>query len=263
MTAYTYAAFTYNLEGGNLAGVVVDKGLSHEDKLRITRYLGYSETVFISHSRAYDKKLEYYTVEGPIDFCGHATLAALKHLEIKDKIYIETENFILQAFNEGEEYFLSVDNPEFLETIAYGRIAGSLGIEKTDFDQNFPIQVVSTGLKDLMVPIKDVDTLKKIKPNFESIKKISNDLGIVGYHLFTMEGHTRNFAPAFGIDEEASTGSSNSALFAYLNQYIGQEKKRIFLQGHFMGSPSKIIVKEKDNLTFVGGCCKYIKEEEI
>ncbi|MEG1808059.1 MAG: PhzF family phenazine biosynthesis protein, partial [Cetobacterium sp.] len=65
------------------------------------------------------------------------------------------------------------------------------------------------------------------------------------------EIYCRNFAPLYGIEEEAATGSSNGALFGYLymNSII-KKVEPIAYQGENYGHISKIfgkIKKEGDN----------------
>lgn len=52
----------------------------------------------------------------------------------------------------------------------------------------------------------------------------------------------RNFAPLYGIDEEAATGTANGALTEYLywQGILKDEDQSLYLQGESMGRPSKI-----------------------
>ncbi|MBC8931820.1 PhzF family phenazine biosynthesis protein, partial [Escherichia coli] len=76
---------------------------------------------------------------------------------------------------------------------------------------HYPIQIVSTGLKDILVPIKSEADLYTLEPNFEEVKKVSKHYEVVGMHLYTFSDDRiicRNFAPLFDINEEAATGTS-------------------------------------------------------
>ena len=64
-------------------------------------------------------------------------------------------------------------------------------------------------------------------------------------HAFTIEKdalHCRNFAPLYGIDEEAATGTSTGALTYYLYKHgiIKPNETNLFIQGEAMGKPSRI-----------------------
>ena len=101
MEIYVASAFSKDNTGGNKAGVVVrDSHLTDEQKIKIARQLGYSETAFISASRNADFRFEYYTPVEEVPMCGHATIAAfvvLKHLGMlsKPEYKIETKSGIL------------------------------------------------------------------------------------------------------------------------------------------------------------------------
>ncbi|MDF5361739.1 PhzF family phenazine biosynthesis protein, partial [Vibrio parahaemolyticus] len=83
-------------------------------------------------------------------------------------------------------------------------------------------QIISTGLKDIICPIKSKIKLEKIDVDFNKLKDYSIELGVVGLHAFCLDkkdrtkAYARNFAPAVGINEEAATGTANGALIYYL-----------------------------------------------
>jgi trans-2,3-dihydro-3-hydroxyanthranilate isomerase len=136
-------------------------------------------------------------------------------------------------------------------------------------------QAVSTGLTDIILPVKSLSALKAINPNFFKLIQYSNTLNVIGVHAFTLETEEesstlacRNFGPAVGINEEAATGTSNGALGAYLVENavlkFVDNITIICEQGYYMNRPSKIIVslvKSKDNLIVkVGGKAIIVKE---
>ena len=74
----------------------------------------------------------------------------------------------------------------------------------------------------------------------------------------------RNFAPRFGIDEDAATGTSNGALTALLAIQGRVAAEKVFLlQGEDMGHPSLIIgqppASDKEGPS-VGGRFKLVKQ---
>ncbi len=111
-------------------------------------------------------------------------------------------------------------------------------------------QVVSTGLKDLIIPVKSKSVLDAIQPDFSKIGELSAQHGIEGYHLFALDEEvtavTRNFAPLLGILEESATGTASGALAAYLYSHgllsETDRKNIVFRQGESMGRPSHIRV---------------------
>lgn len=101
----------------------------------------------------------------------------------------------------------------------------------TDFSEELPLKIVSTGLKDLLIPVKDTRILQGIEPNSKEIEVISKQLDIIGYHVFVPSETTvncRNFAPVVGIEEEYATGTSNGALACYLFQTTKQLSSKTY-----------------------------------
>jgi PhzF family phenazine biosynthesis protein len=148
---------------------------------------------------------------------------------------------------------MSQNPPQFFEIVNKEEIADSLNITLNEMVEGLPTQVVSTGLRDIMVPIKDLETLNAVKPDFDKVAAVSSKYNTIGYHLFTIEtlgeahAHTRNLAPLYGIPEESATGTSNGALASYLFEYGEINRKQathlVIEQGYSMNKPSEIIVE--------------------
>ncbi|MEG0416137.1 MAG: PhzF family phenazine biosynthesis protein [Erysipelothrix sp.] len=263
---YVASAFSKNNIGGNKAGVVFLKDpLTLNQKMYVAKELGYAETAFVSQSKKADYKLEYFTPKEEVPLCGHATIGAfviLMHLDkVEDKDYsIETESGLLSVQINNGLVLMQQNTPEFYERIDIDELQQCFSTVAVDTEN--PTQIVSTGLKDILVPIVDKETLDQIKPNFEAIKKLSGKYNVIGMHLFTIsskEIYCRNFAPLYDINEESATGTSNAALACYLYaQNIDNRKKYVFNQGESLNSPSEIIVEldiydEEIHQVFVGG----------
>lgn len=260
MKVYTIRAFAKTKEGGNPAGVVMNADcLSENEMMSIAKKLGFSETAFVMKSQFADFKVRFFTPVEEVDLCGHATIGTFSVL-MKEKFIDpgrytqETKAGILEVkVNEDESVMMTQSKPGFFEKLDAQRIADSLNIAVEDLDLTLPCQIVSTGLRDVLVPIKDRKTLDGISPNFDRVKAISKELDVVGYHLFTLDtpdqakAYCRNLAPLYGIDEESATGTSSGALACYLFHYHQLEPTEwgnlIFDQGYAMEMPSEIIVK--------------------
>ena len=114
----------------------------------------------------------------------------------------------------------------------------------------------------------------RIKPDFDALSKLSEKLNVVGVHAFALSeepgirAYCRNFAPLYGIDEEAATGTSNGALTYYLykQNILKKGDASTFLQGESMGRPSKIqtILDSSDPTKIkVGGTYKIVAKGEL
>lgn len=256
---YVAAAFSKDDKGGNKAGVVLGRSeLTSVQKVAIAKEMGYSETAFVLDSDKADFKLQYFTPTEEVPLCGHATIAAfstLKLLNMLDKpdCTIETEAGILNIHIKDDGLILMEQNrPAYLEVLDSDIFTGC--IERNFIDHRFPIQIVSTGLNDVMLPVDSAEHLEQLSPDFEMIANMSKAKAVVGVHAFTMIKESdvtaicRNFAPLYGIDEESATGTASCALACYLFKYHKQQPQYIFEQGHNMGEISRIIV----NLSYYG-----------
>ncbi|WP_078412598.1 PhzF family phenazine biosynthesis protein [Priestia abyssalis] len=283
---YTLNAFTKGNEGGNLAGVVLDAdGLGMDHMQRIAKEVGFSETAFIQPSKKADFLVRFFTPTDEVPICGHATLAAfhvmLSENMIEPGMYTqETKAGILEVeVKEDGSVFLAQNLPKFEAELNREQIACSLNIDIVDLNPDMPVQIVSTGLPDVMVPVRSLDVLEAINPNFDQISDISKQYEAVGYHVFYAGtdidpiAYCRNFAPLYGILEESATGSSTGALSCYLYRYgkvkAHQAQELQFEQGHTMGAASELkaylLVNEHREITkiSVGGSCSVIESRIV
>lgn len=279
--AYTLNAFGKTEKGGNPAGVVLNsENLSVKQMKLIAKEVGFSETAFVSSSNVADFKVRFFTPSEEVNLCGHATIATfylLSELGMVNsgKYTQETKAGVLDIEVMRDKTILMTQSlPEFFGIIDKVEIADSLNIS-VDNMTNMPVEIVSTGLRDIIVPIRTLDSLLSIKPNFDKISKISEKYGAIGYHVFTLEtklegnAHSRNFAPLYSIPEESATGTATGALSSYLFKHgvlsPGDLDSLIFEQGYSMDMPSEIMVSlsvDKDiiNKVRVGGKGSNIKE---
>lgn len=276
--AYVVSAFSKEGKGGNKAGVVLDcSGLTEKDMLRIAAELKFSETVYVSKSEVADFHLRYFTPVDEVPLCGHATIATfslmwnLKLLNKKD-ITIETLAGILTIEVSEDGLIMMQQNcPDYAEMLEKESLEVCVG--KEFIAEQYPIQIVSTGLRDIMLPIRSRERLSAMIPNMAEITALSRKTDVVGIHAFALceEGeitaYCRNFAPLYGIDEESATGTSNCALASYLYRHVVKKSQYIFEQGYEMGLASRIIVKivaDRDKITavYVGGY-GYVMEKRV
>ncbi|MEK4497452.1 PhzF family phenazine biosynthesis protein [Bacillus sp. FSL R12-0069] len=283
ISVYVASAFSKDHKGGNKAGVVFTENstLTTTQKMAIAKQLGYAETAFISESEIADYKFEYFTPKEEVDLCGHATIGSfviLMHLNklFRNRYTIETNNGVLTITIKDDIIFMEQNKPIFYDVVSPNEFIDCFDMKA--IDDKYPIQIVSTGLKDILIPIKSETQLHTLQPNFEKIKETSKYYNVVGMHLYTFHDNRiicRNFAPLYDINEEAATGTSNGALACYLyEQHNLQKEVYVFEQGYSLHSPSEILVtlapnsNNKVEKVYVGGkgyyCeTKYLNVENI
>lgn len=134
-------------------------------------------------------------------------------------------------------------------------IARALGLAREDLDESLPIQVITTGLSCMAVPIRSLADLRSCRVNAALLAEIYTRRGATGCHAFTREtievgasrAHARFFAPADNIAEDPATGSACGALGAYLIHHGAlrleledDRYKFVIEQGDFIHRPSRI-----------------------
>jgi PhzF family phenazine biosynthesis protein len=279
---FTLNAFSKAENGGNPAGVILNADyLSEMEMQRIAEKVGFSECAFVNKSDIANFKVRFFTPTAEVDLCGHATIATFSLLAQKGIIGVgeytqETKAGVLKVEAlKDRVIFMQQSNPGFYQEVDKDELAESLNVSNDFIIKNYPAQIVSTGIRDIIIPINTLNQLHDITPDFNKIIAISKKYNAVGYHLFTMDtlysstAHCRNFAPLYDIPEEAATGTSNGALGCYLYNYglVTEEiaGHMVFEQGYSMKRPSEILtsltIKNKEILEVkVGGVAKDIKE---
>lgn len=253
---YLVRAFSIAGKGGNLAGVVLNADmLTDLQKQSIAKQVGVSETAFVGQSDKADFQVSFFTPTVEVDFCGHATLSVfwlLHHLQcISAGSYRqETKSGVLAvdvALN--GDVLMSQSLPTWFAEHGAQEVAPMLGIQPLLITQTgLPIQAISTGLTDLMVPVP-YGVLDCLEIDNDAITHFCQQHQYVGFHVFEMNpsealytASCRNFAPAVGIPEESATGSSSGALVCYLHRHFGYQQA-IFEQGRAMGMPSRLVTQ--------------------
>jgi PhzF family phenazine biosynthesis protein len=250
-------AFVDNGKGGNPAGVVLNAdNLTSEQKLKVAKKVGLSETAFVSKSKMADFKLDFFTPTRQIAHCGHATIATFSYLsqlgliksEHTSKETIDGKRAILI---QGDLAFMEQKPPLYIEITNHKeKILNSLGLMGADILANVSISIVNTGNSFIIIPVANDDILRRIMPNLDLITQISDEFDLIGYYVFSTKTNieervatTRMFAPRYGINEEAGTGMAAGPLACYLYDKLGLKKDRILIQqGWFMNPPSQSLI---------------------
>ncbi len=279
MKYFIVNAFTNKPLGGNPAGVVLlesDAFPKEELMLKIAAELHYSETAFVRHDGDNEFTIRYFTPKAEVELCGHATIASFFLLHKKGLAsgqclcHTKAGDITVEA---GEKVLMQMAKPRIVATITETEeVYRALGIITTPNFKlntlNFPVQIVSTGLPDLMIPLPDVTTLQSLQPDMEAIAEITKKYDAVSFHVFAFgndgyTAHVRDFAPLYDIPEESATGTANASLTYYLQQngYLASDAECTFIQGEAMERPSIIATCiQSDGNVFVGGTAAIVAE---
>ena len=261
MKPVTVDAFSSVPFGGNPAGVAIyDKELPCEEEMRaVAAKMGYSETAFILPLGENRFRVRYFTPVEEVPLCGHATVGSFAYM-LKEGLIEEGKSYVAQTgagdINvdiSGGLVWLDMAEPKelvFLNDEDTRELAAAYGISAADMGK-FKPAISNSGLADIMMPVKNADLLNSLNGNMQAISVLSKKLNVTGVHAFCLEEdavHCRNYAPLYGIDEEAATGTSTGALTFYLYKHgiIKSGKTNLFIQGEAMGKPSRIYSRLED-----------------
>ncbi|MBN2551092.1 MAG: PhzF family phenazine biosynthesis protein [Anaerolineales bacterium] len=265
-------AFTDRPLGGNPCAVVFETDrLSDETMLAIAREMNLSETAFVRQSSVADFGVRFFTPAEEIPLAGHPTIATTYALVDSGRLSLSGEgqsvtthtNLILELkvgpipveiFSQDglvERVVMSQKKPQFLALLKPHEVLPAFGLKKDDLLPDAPIQVVSTGTPQLMVPLRSLDVLRRIEMNVPFYTNLRQRVGFFSPHLFVLEGITeagRTFARHFGVPpdspEDPFTGSATGGMAAYLWHYgLIERPNFIAEQGHWMSRPGQATVE--------------------
>ena len=295
---YQADVFTSQPFGGNPVAVFPDAdGLTDDELQQIAREMNLSETVFVFQPTdpAAVARLRIFTPTQEIPFAGHPVLgtfyvlAQLGRIAIQEPVTHVTQECNIGLFavelhaEQGRvvRVVMSQPKPEFLEPVkavdeVYS-VGRALGLPKPGVvETKWELQVVSTGLPVLIVPVRTLTAVRSIIPDASAITAVCERFGANGIMVFTTvtvesftSVHARMFAPKIGILEDPATGSAAGALGAYLVHHgiveVGPTTEILVEQGYEIDRPSRILVQvESDDDVIqgvqVGGHCVMVVE---
>jgi len=264
--------FTDRPFAGNALCVVPDgTGLSTEQMQAIAREMNLSETTFVLPPT--DPNATYwmriFTTVREIPFAGHPSVGTAYVMARAGRFPLqEPVTRIFQQVGVGTlpidievsggqpgRVIMTQGKPVFGGVLRdLTPVAEALGVEPTAFARTrLPIQVVSTGLGHLLVPVPDLETIGRLRPNTAQLDTLLGDCGALGCFVFCLQAtapdtlaHARMFAPGDGVPEDPATGSAAGPLGAYLAVHGVLPKTQtafVVEQGIEMGRPSRIWVE--------------------
>ena len=279
--------FTDQALAGNALAVFPEaEGLTDDEMLRVAREMNLSETVFVLPPRDEKtlRRLRIFTPTREIPFAGHpvvGTWNALAHEGVVTppdggtgwtRIHHEIGIGVLPVdleFKDGQivQVVMTQGQFEIQDEIddrhEQVEIARCIGHDVDALDETLPIQIISTGLPFLAVPMRSLADLRDCHVNASALAELYTRLGSTGCLVFTREtievgaarAHARMFAPADNIPEDPATGSACGALGGYLIHHhaISVEpedgvSRFVIEQGDFINRASRINLQVKGGL---------------
>ncbi len=297
-------AFTTKPFSGNPAGVITDAdGIASRDMLMIAGEMSLAETSFITMSSSPEAifRIRFFTPTEEVDLSGHVTIASCYALIEEGRIPLgngvttvsfETRAGIIpvdihfsdrdeESADEGIKMNLPGGKSGTLRkimmqqtikdtrqtSVSTGEIAGILGVDAGEITgTGLPVEVVSTGLDQLIIPLKHKEKIISLNPDLIKLGLMNRKYGIHTNHIFSLDTFTeecisyaRHFAPAVGMWEDPATGTAAAGLGVYLFRHgISTSGTMVMEQGKEIGGLARILVEVQDagsesSLVRVGG----------
>lgn len=269
--------FTDQPFGGNPLAVFPEaRGITSAEMQQLAREMNLSETTFVLPAQApgADFRVRIFTPARELPFAGHPVVGThwvLAHLgrvalsEPVTKVSFELGVGVLPADLEVvggrvKRVVMTQDRPQFLDVMEdVANLARGLGLPPEAIaETGLPVQVVSTGVPQMMVPVRSLSETEGLdagRLNTVALNQACEAVGADCVVVFTFQTsrpdatvHVRMFAPLLGVPEDPATGSANGALGAYLVHHRAVPVMEgtthiISEQGAELGRPSTLYVE--------------------
>ncbi|MFD5751127.1 PhzF family phenazine biosynthesis protein [Streptomyces sp. NPDC127033] len=232
------------LEGNPVAVVLDASDLPAPQMQRIAREMNLSETTFVLPPRdGGHARIRIFTPVNELPFAGHPMLGTAQVLGEKwqrDELLLETEMGPIPV--EMERTGDRITRIRMRQPIptweSYDRapeLLAALGVTGS----TLPVEAYRNGPRHVFVGLPGVEALAALRPDHRALTAFPD----MAANCFAGEGrywHTRMFSPAYGVVEDAATGSASGPLAIHLARHglVGHGTEIEIAQGVWLGRPS-------------------------
>jgi trans-2,3-dihydro-3-hydroxyanthranilate isomerase len=275
---YIIDVFAENKYAGNQLAVFLEAGnLSSEEMQRIAKEINFAESTFITKLDFENNRAEIriFTPASEMKFAGHPIIGTswvLIHKIFKnepDAITLKVPIGEIAIRKTEDLIWLQTAQPEFLNVFDKEDFLSFSTLKSADFENQYPIQEVTTGSAFVIVPLKDQKALEalvldKDKTNEWLMKNCkTNHRALYFYCLEDSKIISRMLCIEHNqLVEDAATGSASTCLQAFLLKYHSAKIETINHQGDFISRPSRIYFKgeltENGYTIQIGGKSQFV-----
>lgn len=221
MKIYQVDAFTEKPFSGNPAGVcVLNERLDEELMEKIAMEINLSDTAFlVKEDEGYN--LRWFTPNAEVDLCGHATLASAHILWEKGYLRKDQE----AKFRTKSGLLTAKMNNSWIE-LNFPAVPEEEMEPPAELLEALEVEAVYIGKNkfDYLIEVKSEEIVRKIKPNFVKLVKVSARGVIVTSKAKEYDFVSRFFAPEIGILEDPVTGSAHCCLGPYWQKKLNKDE---------------------------------------
>ncbi|MEV6054598.1 PhzF family phenazine biosynthesis protein [Streptomyces sp. NPDC052107] len=234
------------LEGNPVAVFFDAADLTAELMQGIAREMNLSEVTFVlPPEQGGDARIRIFTPVNELPFAGHpllGTAVALGHTLKEDRLLLETAMGVFPFQLHDDEGIPSARMEQPIPTWEpyehRAELLEALGVKGS----TAPVEIYRNGPRHVFVGIGSVAELSALTPDHRALSRFPD----MAVNCFAGEGthwRTRMFSPAYGVVEDAATGSAAGPLAVHLARHgLGAYGDRHqILQGVEMGRPSLML----------------------
>ena len=213
------------LQGNPTPICLLNKTLNTQKMAMLAKEFNAPVTAFIAPENSEGcANIRYFTLEGEIPACGHATLGAafvLHHASSRKNIeFLTIEGVKIKSSEFNHMTYLAYPMYRWRDYPVPRELLKALAIEH--LENHF----YCDELKTLFIELKNPKRVRRVHPDFEKLRKSSDELKeVVVMSQSQSKNHDfvlRSFCPWIGIDEDPVTGSIHSVLGPYWKEKTGK-----------------------------------------
>lgn len=268
------------LSGNGLTIFYETDDLTTKQMQSLTQEMRQFESIFLSieNGKFYAR---IFTVEEELDFAGHPLIGLAAHLHEEYgvnsshdwNVELNNRTVALKTRKSGDyfEAIMEQGKPEFIKVFNENESEVFLSALNLTWENvsGFPLEVISTGLPYLIVPIQSgIESVKVCVENLEDLLSVHGAKFVYIIDTQIFEGRTWD---NLGKVEDIATGSAAGPVgaFLYKNDLVTGNQSIVIKQGRFLGRPSEIKVSLKVqgsdlcNILVSGQVCKVANIEFV
>ena len=243
------------LSGNGLTIFYDYDSLDKSEMLSLTQEMRQFESIFVTvNDLELSVRAKIFTVEEELDFAGHPIIGLAAHLHEESgdinprewKINLNKKSVSVKTKKTDKYFYASMaqGKPEFIRTLTCNEIEEALSALNLNTNNlaNYPLEVISTGLPYLIIPITSgIEDANICITDFEALLESFGAKVVYVFDILNFEGRTWDND---GSVEDIATGSAAGPTAAFLTKHKLAlcDSPITISQGRFLGRPSEIEV---------------------
>ena len=225
-----------------------------------------SETSFVqpAASEGADYRHRIWMMSGEIPFAGHPSLgtavavaraSGVRSATFTQQTHAGLQQIDVEVSGRAARASMLQEPPSFGPELDPAETLALAGLTGADADPRLPVQVVSAGAPQVLVPVAEAEALARARPDYDAIGELLRAHDAIVYYLVHVDGaivRARSFLRTAEMGEDPATGAAAGPLCAHVAERLGVEAIEID-QGVEMGRPSRLRASVEGDRVRVGG----------